>query len=366
MITLRRADFGVEQAFTDEGQMPPPAAQTALTKTPLALRIDFADFATLAENSSAVRAVKRIARAVLLGRHPPVCPLVLHGPPGCGKTQLTASLLRALASGSSTVIVRCESAGELARPETRGEDAGFADRGLQTCDLLVLEDIQHLPDRAADAVCELSDQRASRRRALIVTANVGPAGLTHLPRRLTSRLAAGLVVHMEQLGPASRRVVLKAAAKAKNLRLTADALDLLAAQGVGVRAALGLLQNLAQVAASFPGPLDCAAIEQVRAGTGQPTSRDADVHAIMKRVAVAFGVTDKALLGQSRLRNVLLSRQVAMYLTRDVTGLSLPRIGAAFGRDHTTVLHACRKVEAEIEADAVLAARVNQLRRELG
>jgi chromosomal replication initiator protein len=133
-----------------------------------------------------------------------------------------------------------------------------------------------------------------------------------------------------------------------------------------VRAALGFLQNLVQVAANFPGPLDSAAIEQVRSGSGQPTSRNDDVHAIMKRVAVAFGVTEKALLGQSRLRNLLLSRQVAMYLARELTGLSLPRIGAAFGRDHTTVLHACRKVEAEIEADAVFGARVNQLRRELG
>ena len=161
-------------------------------------------------------------------------------------------------------------------------------------------------------------------------------------------------------------MVLEAAAKAKSLRLTPDALDLLAAECGGFRAALGLLQNLVQVAANFPGPLDSAAIEQVRSGTGQPTSRNADVHAIMKRVAVAFSVTEKALLGQSRLRNVLLSRQVAMFLARELTGLSLPRIGAAFGRDHTTVLHACRKVEAEIGADAVLGARVNQLRRELG
>ena len=86
----------------------------------------------------------------------------------------------------------------------------------------------------------------------------------------------------------------------------------------------------------------------------------------MRRVAAAYGTTEKALLGTSRLRPVLLPRQVAMYLARELTGLSLPRIGVAFSRDHTTVLHACRKIEAELTTDVGLAARVNQLRRELG
>jgi chromosomal replication initiator protein len=83
-------------------------------------------------------------------------------------------------------------------------------------------------------------------------------------------------------------------------------------------------------------------------------------------VAAAFGITEKQLLGTSRLRPVLLPRQVAMYLAREVAKLSLPRIGAAFGRDHTTVLHACRKVEAAMATDDVLKARVRQLRGELG
>src|SRR5262249_53237028 len=137
-------------------------------------------------------------------------------------------------------------------------------------------------------------------------------------------------------------------------------------QSGGLRPLLGLLQNLALVARTYPGPLDRAAVEQIAAGTGQPTSRGADIAAIMKCVCAAFGVTEKELLGPSRLRRVLLPRQVAMYLTRERSGLSLPRIGAAFGRDHTTVLHACRKVEETIAGDEQLAATVRLLRQELG
>jgi chromosomal replication initiator protein len=335
--------------------MPAPA-----DRKPLA-RITLDGFQILPENRSAVRAVTGLVQSALLGKRPSVCPLVLHGPPGTGKTHLTAAAIGALAGGENVVTARSVPARELARPD---DESGFADRDLQTCDFLAVEDVQHLPEQAADALCELIDRRAARRKALVVTAGAGPAGLTHLSRRLTSRLASGLVVQLEPLGAQSRRAILEA--KAKNLRLTPDALDWLAAQGGGLRPALGLLQNLALVAASYPGPLDRDAVEQILAGTGQPTSRGTELAAIIKRVCVAFGVTEKELLGTSRLRNVLVPRQVAMYLARELIGLSLPRIGATFGRDHTTVLHACRKVEEAITDDERLAATVRQLKQELG
>src|SRR5205814_5145591 len=106
-------------------------------------------------------------------------------------------------------------------------------------------------------------------------------------QRFTSRLTAGLVVQMESPGPTSRRAILEAAAVARKVRLTADALDWLAAQASGVRPLLGLLNNLASVAASFPGPLDRTAAAEVLAGTGQPTSAGRDVAGIVKRVAAA-------------------------------------------------------------------------------
>ena len=157
-----------------------------------------------------------------------------------------------------------------------------------------------LPAKAADPVCDLLDRRASRRKAGRGDrgAPVRPAA-GQLPRRLTSRLAAraggatGTALGREPAGDPGGR------GGRRKVRLTPDALDWLAgrATGGGVRPALGLLQNLAQVAASYPGPLDRTAVEQMLAGTGQPTSAGRDVAAIVKRVAAAFGVTEKELLG---------------------------------------------------------------------
>src|SRR5262245_42738256 len=126
MITLRRLTFGARSA-TDEGRMPAPAdRRTVSRRSP---RIDLGGFQVLPENRSAVRAVKSLARAVLLGRRVSVCPLVLHGPPGCGKSHLASALVAALARGSDEVTARIETAGDLARPDSP-DDAGLADRDL--------------------------------------------------------------------------------------------------------------------------------------------------------------------------------------------------------------------------------------------
>lgn len=324
----------------------------------------WSDVAAVPETRSALRAVRGLGAALVRGKRPPVVPLFLHGAPGTGKSHLVAALLRELATDADGVTARVLSAGDAARWEGDG-DAGFAEPDLLACDLLVLEDVQLLPARAANAVGGLLDERANRRKAVVVTARAGPASFTHLPRKLTSRFAAGLVVQLEPLSAASRKLVLVSSATARGVRLTDDALDWLANQFGGVRALLGTVQNLAQVAAGYPGPIDRAAAEEIVAGTGQPTSHGIDVGFIVKRVAAAFGINEKELLGPSRLRRVLVPRQVAMYLARSACGLSLPRVGAAFGRDHTTVMHAIRKVEAEMEADEQLAGVVRGLRMEL-
>jgi chromosomal replication initiator protein len=320
-------------------------------------------FLVLPENKSAARAARAQCRAVTAHKRPPAAPLVLHGPPGTGKSRLLAACAAHLSAAPDGITVRVVSVGDLAR----APDESLSDRDLLDCDLLALEDVQHLSGRGADAASDLIDRRAARRRATVATASAGPAGLPHLPQRFTSRLAAGLVVQLEPLAAASRRAVLADAATAKGLRLTPDALDALAERATsGVRAALGSLQNLAQVAKAFPGPMSRANVEQALAGTGQPTSAAPGVSEIVKRVAAAFGVTEADLLGASRLRGVMRARQVAMYLARERTGLSLPRLGAAFGRDHSTVLHACRKVEDDTANDLTLAKRVEEIRAAFG
>jgi chromosomal replication initiator protein len=365
MVTNRERTTGTGDTLRAEG-----AARVLSSRKILNLP----GFVVVEENRSAARAVSDLVRRVVLARRVRVGPLVLHGLPGTGKTHLVTAALKAMAEESRTATGRVIAARELARPDElgemgdgggKGDRSGFADPDVTSCDLLIIEDVQHLPRASADALCRLIDDRAARELALIVTASAGPAGLTHLPRRLTSRLAGGLVVQLEPAGKASRRAIIEASAG--RVRLAPDALDWLAARGGGLRTALGMMQALAQAGSRRAGPLDRKAIEEIlgEGEGGQAAGRGGELPEIIKRVCAAFGVTRKELFGASRLRRVLVPRQVAMALAREVGGQSLPRIAAAFDRDHSTVLHACRKVEEMVEDDVALAATVRQLRKEL-
>ena len=315
------------------------------------------EFVTRPETASAVRAVRRVARGLTGGRRPPD-PVMLHGPPGTGKTLLVATLTRELADHPAAVTVRVVPARELPK-----EPDDLAD--LDGCDLLAVEDVQHLPAKSANVLCRLLDGRAARRRPTVLTATAGPAGLKHLPRRLTSRLVAGLVVPLDPLPPAGRRAVLEQLAARRKLSLTADALDWLAsrATGGGVRPLVGQVERLRVLARGRVKALDAAAVRRL---LDEEDEGPGVVDRIVGRVASTFGVPAKELFGRGRQRAVASARQVAMALAREVGGLSLPQVGAAFGRDHTTVLYAVRKVAAATKADGKLRATVNALRRELG
>ena len=317
----------------------------------------WADVVRVPENRSALRAIRRLARSLVV-HAPSVTPLVLHGPTGCGKSLLIGALATAGATDGHTV--RTLAANDLDPRPT--EDDIFA--SALACDLLIVEDLQHLPERSAEWFRRLLDGRTAHRRATVLTANVGPATLVHLPRRLSSRLVAGLVVPIEPLSPVSRRRVLTVRAERLGLRLTTSALRWLADQptGGGLRPLLGQLETLKTATRGNPARIDRDTAEHL---LGPRVAAATGFDAIALKVAAAFDVKAKDLRGPSRLRTVLEARQVAMYLAHDTVGFSLPAVGRAFGRDHTTVLHAVRKVRERIAGDETFAGRVKQLAGEL-
>jgi chromosomal replication initiator protein len=248
--------------------------------------------------------------------------------------------------------------------EAASEDADVLLAARQS-DLLVVEDLQHLAAKAAEPLVQLLDDRLARQRQLVFTATAGPGQLAPLPSRLASRLGSGLVVGLGPLQASSRLALLQDKAGRRQLAVHPDVLAWLADHLTGGGRQLeGALTRLELLARLHERPLDVATVashfrEQVEAT--RPT-----VERIVHRVGGYFQVEPRQLQSRRRSRSVLVPRQVGMYLARQLTGLSLEQIGAYFGgRDHTTVLHACRKIEDALHRDAVLSGVVRQLHADL-
>jgi len=316
----------------------------------------------LPENRSAVSAVRRVGKMVA-GKTTPVPPLVmLHGPTGVGKTALVQQLVREVIAGPGVKTAQVLPAKELPTAETNADP--FVD--LLATDLLIIEDVQYLPAKNVIAFCRLLDQRFTRRLPSVLTSTTGAANLLEFPRRLTSRLASGLSVRMDPPDVESRRLLAEHFAGKRKVPLTGDAFDWLAERSTdGIRTLQGLIERLRPLSRRYALGITRSQAIAWLADAETEARLPSMMERIVTRVCAVYRVKPKDVIGTSRLRSMLIPRQVAMYLAKNVGKLPLTTIGSHFGgRDHTTVLHAVNKIAADIKLDLKLAQIVKELRAE--
>ena len=329
----------------------------------------FTRFIPTPENRSALAAVQHLA-ACLASDHSyrGANPFYLHGPAGSGKSHLLSVLVEEVVRRAPDRVFTLFQAGDFeARLRSEANEPDPLQAARQS-DLFILEDVQHLSARgpSAEALVQLFDYRQARQRQLVFTATIGPGQLLCHSARLICRFGCGLVVGLAPLHSASRLALLQDKAQRRQLAVTREVLvwlaEHLSGSGRQLEGALAQLEMLARLHAR---PLDVQTVaghfrDLVEAG--RPT-----VERIAQRVGRYFRVEPRHLQARGRSHKVLLPRQVGMYLARQLTDLSLEQIGSYFGgRDHSTVLHACRKIEEALGRDAVLSGTVRQLHADLG
>ncbi len=295
-------------------------------------------------------------------------PLFLHGPPGLGKTHLLAAIanyLRANAPGLSVRYTTAESftnefVGALKSAGADGFKARYRD-----IDVLLIDDVQFLEGKPAteeeffhtfNALYESGSQ-------LVLSADRIPSELSTLASRLRDRFEWGLTVPVEPPNLATRLTVLRRLVQEAGVEIAdTEALGELANRiDANVRQLHGALTRVLAHASLMARPLSSELIAEVipRGRSAQATS----VEEIQQRVAEGFGISRAELVGPGRAATPLRARQVAIFLTRELTDLSLPQIGRLYGgRDHSTVLNSLRRVEASLAEDAALADRIQDLR----
>lgn len=323
------------------------------------------------ENRAALLAVQDLARSIQADgiRQAPIL-VFLHGPTGVGKSHLVQALAQDLSSSSQPAAIRSAadfrlSPGLAAKSQETLQP--LIDEAVQA-DLWVLEDVQHLPVAAGEVVVSILDRRQAEEMPTVLTASRGPQQLRHrgqtFASRLTSRLAAGLVIRLDPWQAASRLAFLQELGQRRQLAVAPEIFAWLAKHLTGSgRSLAGAVEQVATLH-QLRHPLDLETVEEhfhAQIESGQPT-----LPHIARHVCRHFQVEPAQLQSPGRSPSILWPRQVGMFLARRLTKLSLDKIGAYFGgRDHTTVSHACRKVEHVLAADPIRSGAVHSLQADL-
>ena len=297
-------------------------------------------------------------------------PLFIFGGSGLGKTHLLHAIGHQVLRdqpGLRVYYVPAERfTNEMIYAIQHAQTLAFRNK-YRNVDLLLIDDIQFLAGKESTQEEFFYTFNALRdaHKQIVVTADKPPKDIPMLEARLTSRFNQGLVTDIKHPDLETRIAILRNRCEQEgaDVRLSEDVLLLLADRiHTNIRDLEGCLVRLMAVAALTGQEIGLDLAEEVLQHYVNPEPDRLTPERIVALVAERFGVKGDVLVGQRRTRAVALPRQVAMYLLRQLTELSLVDIGRMFGgRDHSTVIYACEKVGAMVGADEEFAERINGL-----
>ena len=354
------------------GGVPFMSVHEALGGSPLDPRLSFDSFIVGRSNTLAHAAARQVA-ASRRGDQLMFNPLYIHAGVGLGKTHLLQAITwTGNGSDRKVLYLTAERFMYGFVSALRSQTTLAFKEAVRAIDVLIIDDLQFLQGRSTQAeFCHTLNALIDAGRQVVIASDRPPADLESLDDRVRSRLAGGLVVEIGSLGEELRLEILKS-------RIAAACIH-----HPGFEVPTSVLAFIAKSVTHNGRDLE-GAVNRLLAHnklTGQPVTlemaeremrdliRPAEpkrvrIEDIQRVVARQYNVSRADLLSSRRTANVVRPRQVAMYLAKVLTLRSLPEIGRRFGgRDHTTVLHAVRKIETLAGNDSVLADEIETLKR---
>jgi chromosomal replication initiator protein len=305
-------------------------------------------------------------------------PLFLHAPPGLGKTHLLHAIGNYITAFDPQTTVRYATVEAF----TNGFIAALNGKALERfkhlyrdVDVLLIDDVQFLASKVKteEEFFHTFNALYDSGRQLVLTCDRLPSQLTGIEQRLRQRFEAGLVEHLTRPDRATRVAILRKRARLDHLSISDTAVFELLADRItdNVRSLEGALQRLAANHSLTGRPIDVelasAVLRQIAPqAAGDQEAGPLTIDRIQEAVAAAFNLSSADLRSESRKASVSWPRQLAIHLSRELTNAPLQRIGEAFGgRNHATVLHACKRVQDRTTINKDDAAELQTLTAKL-
>ncbi|MEQ7872506.1 chromosomal replication initiator protein DnaA [Sphingomonas sp. ASV193] len=351
-------------------QIPPaPAATPDPNRPNFDPRYRFESFVVGKANEVAATAARTLAGSDTVAFNP----LFIHGGTGRGKTHLLHAIGQAFLDKRPSAKVVSMSAEkfmvEFIRALKENDTIGFKSR-LRSADLLLIDDVQFIAgkDSTQEEFFHTMNEIITAGRRLVITSDRAPQDLDGIAPRILSRLSWGLVADINPAEYELRLNILEAKLAAlPGVEMPRGVVEFLARRLTNsIRELEGALNRIAAYAMMTGRTIDVAFVEEVLANVLRANQRRITIDEIQKQVAEHYNIRKAEMTSARRAREVARPRQVAMYLSKQLTPKSLPDIGRRFGgRDHTTVIHAVKQIERLRAADSELDADIRLLTRQL-
>lgn len=331
-------------------------------------RYTFETFVVGANNELAYAASQAVARRPGHAYNP----LFLYGGVGLGKTHLLQAIGNAVVArgGMRVRYVAIEKfMHELITAIQTKVTHTFKER-YRGVDVLLVDDIQSIvgKEKTQDEFFHTFNELHGAGKQVVISSDRPPKAMATLEERLRSRFEGGMIADIGPPDLETRIAILKAKCALRQTAVPAEALAYIAAQvPSNIRELEGMLNRVIGHCEFRGGTPDLKTTKEVLASVlAKPKHRIIHTDRIIEAVSAYYNLRPHELVGESRRKEVVRPRQIAMYLLRNENGFSFPTIGQSFGgKDHTTVMHACEKVEETLEMDEVLRQDLTTIKQKL-
>jgi chromosomal replication initiator protein len=353
------------QVKIEKAQQSNPERESVNENPTVNARYRFDNFVVGANNRLAHAACMAVAESPARAYNP----LFLYGGVGLGKTHLLHAIGHACQPANLNVLYVSseEFTNDLINAIRTHTTPAFREKYRQV-DVLLIDDIQFIAGKEStqEEFFHTFNTLHGQNKQIVISSDRSPKALITLEERLRSRFEWGLTADIQAPDIETRLAILRSKAERANRKVASEILELIARQvQSNIRELEGALNRVLAYSDLSGIPLTLELAHTALADF-LPQGVDLKPDDVLDAVSQSFGISNERLVGRERTREVALPRQIAMYLLREEGGVSLPQIGELVGgRDHTTVIYACDKVNNLMETDDRLRRQVLQIRERL-